>query len=374
MRQRSVSESVVFLTSYPFSVLALRSSDLAEYTAFHAACFPAHYGHATELVYDETYRLAREILPGSFELNFNPLEPSYGIISTIEAVFGIRARTELYKINSYCSGGLFRPHKDTPRGEDHIGTLVIALPSPFEGGHLILRHGSFENVIDWSTLGRGDRPDDLHWVFFYSDIEHEVRPVTSGYRLTVSYNVYGYRVPRRADISSSPWYAADGDTADEEDREGQREAAQAKERNSYKAAIAKVDPVWRLSPLFSAFVDAYRNRNFLPNGGRLAFGLDHEYGFAGRENSLETFDWCLKGRDGALLATVEAMGLSYELKAIYEVEVDRSGGFIQEPWPPNEDEFSTHRTGTYLVLCDRFEGYVLDPYQRKLNGFLTSGI
>ena len=377
MRQRNTSESVLFLTScHLFSVLALRGSNLADYAAFHAACLPAHYGHGTELVYDETYRLAREILPGSFELNFNPLELSNGILSIIGEVFSIYAHAELYKINSYSSGGLFRPHQDTPRGENHIGTLVIALPSPFEGGQLILRHGSFEHVVDWSTPGRIDHPDGLHWVFFYSDIEHEVRPVTSGYRLTVSYNIYGSKlVPETMSFSQrTAWDQRPA--SDEEDSEDQEEDEEPEEHQEYKAAIAKVDPAWKLSPIFSALLDAYRNRNFLPNGGRLAFGLDHEYGFAGRHNPLRRFDWSLKGRDGALLATVKAMGLPYELKAVYEIHVDDASGDIEEPWPRVEDEFSTRNQedSTYLLLCDSFAGYVLGPFKWKSIEFLTSDI
>jgi hypothetical protein len=74
------------------------------------------------------------------------------------------------------------------------GTVIVALLSPF-GGQLVLRHGSFELVLYWSTAGRVHHPDDLHWVFFYSDIEHEVGPVTSSNRFTVSYNIYGCHKP-----------------------------------------------------------------------------------------------------------------------------------------------------------------------------------
>jgi len=42
-------------------------------------------------------------------------------------------------------------------------------------------------TFDWSYSGRDDHPHDLHWVFFYADIEREVLPVTTGYRLTVSF-------------------------------------------------------------------------------------------------------------------------------------------------------------------------------------------
>ena len=165
----------------------------ADYSTFHDACLPAHYGHGKDLVYDETYRLAREIHPEAFGLNFDPIKPSNGILSGIARLIDIPITAELYKINSYGPGGMFKAHQDTPRGENHLGTLVVALPSSFEGGEFILRKSGEEMTFDWSSSGRKDHPHDLHWVFFYADIEHEILPVKTGYRLTVSYHIFGSR-------------------------------------------------------------------------------------------------------------------------------------------------------------------------------------
>ena len=41
---------------------------------------------------------------------------------------------ELYNLNVYADGGHFAPHKDTPRGSDMLGTLVVCLPSQFSNG------------------------------------------------------------------------------------------------------------------------------------------------------------------------------------------------------------------------------------------------
>src|SRR5258708_33188816 len=87
--------------------------------------------------------------------------------------------------------------------ENHLGTLVVALPSDFEGGKFILRKSGGEMTFDWSTSGRKDHPCDLHWVFFYADIEHEVLPVKTGYRLTVSCHIFGVRKSSKMTKSKS---------------------------------------------------------------------------------------------------------------------------------------------------------------------------
>lgn len=50
---------------------------------------------------------------------------------------GIRA--ELIKMNIYPKGGLFKKHVDSPKGEA-FGSLVVFLPSYFEGGKLIVEN------------------------------------------------------------------------------------------------------------------------------------------------------------------------------------------------------------------------------------------
>lgn len=72
-----------------------------------------------------------------------------------------------------------------------FGSIVVVLPSHFKGGNLILRHGDKEFDYDYSTeLGKerveGDR-GIVGWIAFYSDVDHEVLPVSEGYRVTLTY-------------------------------------------------------------------------------------------------------------------------------------------------------------------------------------------
>ena len=106
-----------------------------------SACAPATFGREGKDVYDEEYRKAIKLDTTEFATDFSPYEA--GIIDIIAQLllpsinadkFGIRA--ELYKLNAYrAPSGHFRPHVDTPRGEDQIGSLVVCLPTAFEGEH-----------------------------------------------------------------------------------------------------------------------------------------------------------------------------------------------------------------------------------------------
>ncbi len=51
----------------------------------------------------------------------------------------------------------------------------------------MLRHQGREQVFDWS--GNSGRTA-VQWAAFYSDCEHEVLEVTSGHRITLTYNLY----------------------------------------------------------------------------------------------------------------------------------------------------------------------------------------
>jgi NhaA family Na+:H+ antiporter len=66
-----------------------------------------------------------------------------------------------------------------------FGTLVVVLPSVHGGGELIIRHGTREVSVNLSS------PDvsELRFAAFYADCEHEVRPITHGSRVCLTYNL-----------------------------------------------------------------------------------------------------------------------------------------------------------------------------------------
>lgn len=66
-----------------------------------------------------------------------------------------------------------------------FATIVIVLPSRFTGGAAHLTHSGLSVTYDCSTNSHYET-NVLAW---YTDVTHEIKPVTSGYRLALSYNL-----------------------------------------------------------------------------------------------------------------------------------------------------------------------------------------
>jgi hypothetical protein len=95
----------------------------------------------------------------------------------------------LIPIHRLGKGAFFKAHKDTPRGEQMFGSLVLVLPAEHKGGELVLRSKKDEFVFDAASI-LSDRLNHIAYVAFYSDVDHEVREVLEGHRVTITYNLY----------------------------------------------------------------------------------------------------------------------------------------------------------------------------------------
>ena len=140
-------------------------------------CKPASFGKGKESVLDDTYRRALTLKSNEFYTNFNVYE-HISMINKINNLFACNNYIILEKLNVYQKDGFFKKHQDTPKSK-LLGTLVICLPSEFTGG---------EFVIDNTTISF--EPNQLKWIAFYSETLHEVLPVTSGNRFTLTYGIY----------------------------------------------------------------------------------------------------------------------------------------------------------------------------------------
>jgi len=67
-----------------------------------------------------------------------------------------------------------------------FGTLVIQLPSDYEGGQLTVTHNGKETEF---SFGGSDAGGNIYFTAFYADCEHEVKPITKGHRLCLVYNL-----------------------------------------------------------------------------------------------------------------------------------------------------------------------------------------
>ena len=109
------------------------------------------------------------------------------IIAKVAAGLGVRQEiaADLYKMLVYDEGSFFVNHRDTEKAPGMFATLVVALPSVHTGGELLVRHGGQEVQLALDTSD----PSVVAFGAFYADCVHEVRPVTSGCRLVLVYNL-----------------------------------------------------------------------------------------------------------------------------------------------------------------------------------------
>jgi hypothetical protein len=145
----------------------------------------APFGHGGETKRDKTVRDAKRLVARG-QVVVAGFDPA-AVLPTIEAALSPRTHldAELVDVIVYPKGGQFAKHKDTPRTKHLVGTLVVGLPIAHQGGAFELSDGSANPiVIDWS--GTPDR-SKVRWVALFSDVDHEVKPVTSGARVTLVY-------------------------------------------------------------------------------------------------------------------------------------------------------------------------------------------
>ncbi|KIG16241.1 hypothetical protein DB30_04853 [Enhygromyxa salina] len=96
-----------------------------------------------------------------------------------------RLRATLDKLTIYGPGEFFATHQDTEKDDDMIATLVVVLPSSFTGG--VFRCSRADERVEFRRTKRGAEQLDL--IAFYSDCQHEIRPVTTGHRVALVYRL-----------------------------------------------------------------------------------------------------------------------------------------------------------------------------------------
>ena len=163
-------------------------------------------------------------------------------------------------------------------------SLLVTFPTRHEGGALLLRHRGQEWTFDPASVLAAAQPPSIAYAAFFSDIEHEVVPVTSGHRVTLTYNLYfdDNKYVSAKDLVLEP------PSAPQEENER----------------------MFR-----SAFEALLKNPEVLPDGGMLGFGLRHMYQV---EYSLEHVYSLLKGSDAAVYQSVRGLGFKPVLYLYYE--------------------------------------------------------
>jgi hypothetical protein len=152
-----------------------------------AVAQPARHGYREETRLDRTVRDTWEIPARRLTLDETRWAKTLaleleGIRRGLGLPDGCRLRAKLHNLLVYGPGQFFAPHRDSEKADDMLGTLVVVLPSRFTGGELVIEHHGEQQTVRGSA-------QQLTLIAFYADCHHEVRPVRSGYRAALTYNL-----------------------------------------------------------------------------------------------------------------------------------------------------------------------------------------
>ncbi len=150
----------------------------------------APFGLGTETVYDDKVRRVKELDPEAFSID-NPawtqfIDKGVKQIKDDLGLEGHAISAHLFKLLIYETGDFFLPHKDTEKEKGMFGTMIVGLPSHYSGGELVISFEGEEVVSDFSN---GKSKYGLNYTAFYADCDHEVKPLTEGYRICLVYNL-----------------------------------------------------------------------------------------------------------------------------------------------------------------------------------------
>jgi len=166
-----------------------------------------------------------------------------------------------------------------------FASLIIVLPSKFQGGEVHVSHGENKDVFDVSPSSEFS----ISALAWYTDVTHEVKPVTSGYRLAISYNLVntsrGLPAPHLPDAHS---------------------------------AVSGVQHIFRM------WANGEYDRKH--SSGTVVYLLDHRYSDVGLEFA------ALKGKDATLISNIQRVaekeGVCLRLgNLVYEVSGDAGSDY-----------------------------------------------
>ena len=153
----------------------------------------APYGMGAETRHDESVRRCWQIDAAGLEWT----QPGWqrtveALVKQIAGELGVEGKVSAmpYKLLLYEKGGFFLPHRDTEKEPGMFGSLIICLPSQHAGGALLVRHQGREERVEF---GAAHDATQIHYAAFFADCEHEVLPVTEGFRLCLAYNLVSPR-------------------------------------------------------------------------------------------------------------------------------------------------------------------------------------
>jgi 2OG-Fe(II) oxygenase superfamily len=295
------------------------------------------YGKGGKTLVDKSVRKSWELNADQFSLR-NPAW-SRQIEKLLQAAvsgLGLMTRpteikAELYKLLVYEEGAFFLPHQDSEKADGMFGTLVVSLPSKHEGGDVVATHRG-ESLTFSSSLGSDFGFSYAAW---YSDVTHEVKTVTSGYRLVLTYNLI--HQPLAALL----------------ERQDKNSAKLISLLESWAVLCDEVYPS-KNEPV-EWLPDEYNDNDDCPRA--LLYTLDHQYTSA--ELSFSRLKGIDQGQVSEARRACEKTGFSVFLVNIEKSEM----GAVEEDWDSGYDRDSHHYISD-LIESSLFLSHIIGPKGR----------
>jgi hypothetical protein len=148
---------------------------------------PAWFGRGEQTLLDRGVRDTWEVPKSRIRIDKRQWDRTLvPVLDAVRADLGLppgcRLRAEFHAMLVYGPGQFFAPHQDSEKDDAMVGTLVVTLPSDAKGGALVVEHAG-------ASVSYRSSKQLLSFVAFYADCRHEVRPVASGYRVVLTYNL-----------------------------------------------------------------------------------------------------------------------------------------------------------------------------------------
>jgi len=328
---------------------------------------PAKFGKGDKKMFDTSIRNALEIpgskLPqdifGTDGLIFKAANVD-GLVEDMKPD-GVEWECKLYKMHIYGVGGKFDEHMDTLHADNHVATLVIQLPSEYEGGTFTVKHRNEETTIgsvlkmDDDETEQGDAnvdgdDHDSRAIVFFTDCPHTIAPVTKGWRAVIQYDIYETKASLTGGSENDEGEDDDHDEEyyDAEDYDGEEENGV----HDFSVERSNGD---RVSPYFNKEVKKWLHDNPKNN---LGLALFHYYCIGALK------DTTLRGEDRW---TYEALAADKSLKISFRslvMEARAETNSYNDIIDANCADFEGVRMARVITLQDILpDQYVLDEHK-----------
>ncbi len=148
---------------------------------------PAKYGQGEKTILDRRVRDTWEVPLSRVRIDQRRWNQTlHAALDAIRDDLGLPSastlKAQLHSMLVYEPGQFFAPHQDAEKNDEMIASLIVMLPSRSTGGELVVEHRN-------ESVRYAGSATSLTFIAFYADTRHEVLPVTTGYRVVLTYNL-----------------------------------------------------------------------------------------------------------------------------------------------------------------------------------------